>query len=238
MIGNMRTIERSNARGTSDLGWLRSRFTYSFAEYWNPKRMGFGVLRVVNDDSIDPQSGFPLHHHENMEIVTVMLEGTLTHEDSIGNKKEITEGEVQVMSAGTGVDHSEWNHEKELTAKLLQIWILPDKKGHTPRYDQRRYEEQEHPDQFSVIVSGKHKEGTLFINQDAHIARAHITEGKNAAYDCEDPSRGLFIVVISGKVQIGEDVLSERDVIEISGETSVSIKAHEHADVLLIDVPL
>jgi len=200
--------------------------------------MGFGVLRVVNDDSIDPESGFPLHHHENMEIITVMLEGTLTHEDSMGNRKEITKGEVQVMSAGTGVDHSEWNHEKKLAAKLLQIWILPDKKDHTPRYDQRKYEAQDRHDQFSVIVSGKHKEGVLFINQDAHIARAHIAEGKHAAYACEDPSRGLFLFVISGKIEIGENVLEERDAMEISGETLVSIKAHQLADVLIIDVPL
>jgi redox-sensitive bicupin YhaK (pirin superfamily) len=234
----MRFVERNDMRGKSDLGWLHSRFTYSFAEYFNPKRMGFGVLRVVNDDAVDQENGFPLHHHENMEIITVMLEGTLTHEDSMGNKKEITAGEIQVMSAGTGVNHSEWNHEKTVAAKLLQIWILPDKKGHTPRYDQKRFEEQERHNQFAVIVLGKQKEGALFINQDAVIARAQIEEGKNAEYVCSATARGIFVFVISGKVQIGEDILEERDVMEISNEQSISLTAQATADVLVIDVPL
>ncbi len=234
----MRFIERSNERGKSDLGWLHGRFTYSFAEYWNPKRMGFGVLRVVNDDAVDPENGFPLHHHENMEIITLMLEGVLTHEDSMGNKKEITAGEVQVMSAGTGVNHSEWNHEQNIAAKLLQIWILPDKKGHTPRYDQKKFEEKNRHNQFAVIVSGREKEGALFINQDAVMSRAYIEGGKTALYACDTTARGMFVFVLSGKVHLGEEILEERDVMEISNEQSISITALANADVLVIDVPL
>lgn len=233
----MRSIQRNDERGKSDLGWLHSRFAYSFAEYWNPERMGFGVLRVVNDDTILPERGFPLHHHENMEIVTIMLEGTLTHEDSMGNKRTISAGEVQVMSAGTGVDHSEWNHEKTLSSKLLQIWILPDKKGYTPRYDQKRHEEKDRLNRFSILVSGRRSENSLFINQDAVFARAQIDEGKNAEYACA-PTRGIFVFVVGGKIQIGEDILDERDAMEISDEVSISITAHGEADVLIIDVPL
>lgn len=223
-------------RGKSDLGWLRSRFTYSFAEYWNPKRMGFGVLRVVNDDIVLPENGFPLHHHENMEIVTVMEEGVLTHEDSMGNKRTISAGEVQVMSAGSGVNHSEWNHEKTLSAKLLQIWILPDKKGYAPRYDQKRYEEKAGLNQFSVIVSGEHREGVLFIHQDAILSRAHIEAEKNVEYVSQNPAHGIFIFVMSGRLQIGEDILEERDTIEISDEVSIPVTALGSADVLVIEM--
>lgn len=234
----MRYIERSEERGKSDLGWLHSRFTYSFAEYWNPKRMGLGLLRVVNDDIVDAENGFPLHHHEDMEIVTVMLGGVLTHEDSMGNKKTISADEVQVMSAGTGVNHSEWNHEKTDSARLLQIWIMPNEKRLTPRYDQKKFEEEEMLNQFVVLVSGIKKEGALFIHQDATLARARIESGKMREYTLQNPTHGVLVFVIDGEVTIGDDLLRVRDVMEITGEAMFVVNAKEKADVLLIEVPL
>lgn len=234
----MRYIERSEERGKSDLGWLHSRFTYSFAEYWNPKRMGFGLLRVVNDDIVDAENGFPLHHHEDMEIVTVMLGGVLTHEDSMGNKKTIAAGEVQVMSAGTGVDHSEWNHEKVDSARLLQIWIMPNEKRLTPRYDQKKFEEGEMANQFAVLVSGVKKEGILFIHQDVTFARARIEAGKSVEYTLANSAHGVLVFVIEGETAIGDDVLHTRDAMEVTDEATLVVNAKESADVLLIEVPL
>lgn len=234
----MRYIERGEERGKSDLGWLHSRFTYSFAEYWNPKRMGFGLLRVVNDDTVDAENGFPLHHHEDMEIVTVMLGGVLTHEDSMGNKKTISEGEVQVMSAGTGVNHSEWNHEKVDSARLLQIWIMPNEKRLTPRYDQKKFEEGEMLNRFTVLVAGTKKEGTLFIHQDATLARARIEVGKNVEYVLQNPTHGVFLFVIDGEITLGDDVLRTRDAMEITNESTFVVEAKTFTDVLLIEVPL
>jgi redox-sensitive bicupin YhaK (pirin superfamily) len=234
----MRYIERSEDRGKSDLGWLHSRFTYSFAEYWNPKRMGFGLLRVVNDDIVDPENGFPLHHHEDMEIVTVMLGGVLTHEDSMGNKKTISAGEVQVMSAGTGVNHSEWNHEKADAARLLQIWIMPKEKRLTPRYDQKKFDEEEMANQFTVLVSGIKKEGALFIHQDATFVRARIEAGKSAEHTLQDPTHGVLVFMINGTITLGNDELSARDVMEITDEAMLVANAKESANVLLIEIPL
>lgn len=234
----MRYIERSEERGKSDLGWLHSRFTYSFAEYWNPNRVGFGLLRVLNDDTVDPENGFPLHHHENMEIVTVMLGGVLTHEDSMGNKKTISAGEVQVMSAGTGVNHSEWNHEQGIRATLLQVWIMPREKSLLPRYDQRKFVDEDMLNKFAVLVSGVQKEGILYIHQDAAFARARIEAGRSVEYARTDPSHGILIFVIDGEIAVGDDVLYTRDVMEISGEDPVVCTATADSDVLVIEVPL
>jgi redox-sensitive bicupin YhaK (pirin superfamily) len=192
----------------------------------------------VNDDVVDPENGFPLHHHEDMEIVTVMLDGVLTHEDSMGNKKTISEGEVQVMSAGTGVNHSEWNHEKETAARLLQIWIMPNEKRLTPRYDQKKFENKEMLNQFLVLVSGVKKEGALFIHQDATFARARIEAGKSAEYALMNSTHGVFLFVIDGEITIGDDVLHTRDAMEITDEATLVVNARASADVLLIEVPL
>ncbi|MDO8520488.1 MAG: pirin family protein [bacterium] len=234
----MRHIERANERGTSELGWLSSHFTYSFADYLNPKRMGFGVLRVVNDDAVAPKSGFPLHHHENMEIVTIMLSGTLTHEDSMGNKKELHAGEVQVMTAGTGVNHSERNHDFKETARLFQIWIFPNKRGLPPRYDQKKFDEKDRQNTFQVLVSGDKKDGTLFIHQDAVFARASIKKGEHVAYKPANSKHGLFLMVVTGKIKLGGDTLNERDMMEIQGEPDIEVEALEDADVFVIEVPV
>lgn len=234
----MRNIERAGERGVSELGWLHTRFSYSFAEYMNPRRMGFGALRVVNDDTVDPMNGFPLHRHAQMEIVTIMLGGVLTHEDSMGNKRDISAGEVQVMTAGTGVAHSEWNHGKTESARLFQIWILPKERALIPRYDQKRFDESERQHVFQTLVSGIKKEGTLFIHQDAVLARASMTKGEQVTYRLSDATHGVFVMVVSGSVRLGTDTLSERDTVEVSEESSLEFVALEDADVLVIEVPL
>ncbi|KKU78719.1 MAG: Pirin domain protein [Parcubacteria group bacterium GW2011_GWA2_47_7] len=234
----MRKIERSEERGESNLGWLQSRFTYSFADYVNHERMGFGALRVVNDDTIAPESGFPLHHHEQMEIVTIMLEGVLTHTDSLGNKRELRAGEVQTMTAGTGVSHSEWNNDKTTPVRLLQIWVYPKERTLLPRYEQHPFEESERKNVFQILAWGVKKEGVLFIHQDATFARACIATGESIPYQLTNSQHGLFIFVISGKVSIGNDIILSRDSIEVTDEEMVSFRAEEEADVLIIEVPL
>jgi redox-sensitive bicupin YhaK (pirin superfamily) len=173
-----------------------------------------------------------------MEIVTVMLGGVLTHEDSMGNKKTISAGEVQVMSAGTGVDHSEWNHEKADAARLLQIWVMPNEKRLIPRYDQKKFEKGDMLNQFATLVSGGKKEGTLFIHQDATFARARIEAGKSAEYTLANPVHGVLVFVIEGEIMIGDDELRARDMAEITDEAMLVVNAKESADVLLIEVPL
>lgn len=234
----MRNIERNNARGTSDLGWLLSRFSYSFADYENPARMGFGALRVVNDDIIQPQKGFPLHHHEQMEIVTIMLEGTLTHHDTLGNTKDLREGEVQTMTAGTGVSHGEWNNDKTIPVKLLQIWIYPRERSLTPRYTQMRFDEPGRRNTFQILACGENKEGTLHIHQDAVFARATIETGKSAAYTLVNGEHGVFAFVVRGSVRVGEDTLMSGDSLEVTEEEKLVFTASEHADVVVVEVPM
>jgi redox-sensitive bicupin YhaK (pirin superfamily) len=233
----MRRIERSDERGKSELGWLHSRFSYSFAEYLNPNRMAFGALRVVNNDTIEPGKGFPLHHHEQMEIVTIMLDGTLTHEDSMGNKSELAINEVQVMTAGTGVNHSEYNHSPT-PVRLLQIWLYPKVRSLMPQYAQRRFDPMERNNKFQVLVSGIKKDDALFIHQDAAFLRGSIEKGATTPYVLSGRGSGVFVFVISGEIAIGEDILCVGDSIEITAEISLAIVARENADVLLIEVPM
>ncbi len=233
----MRKIERSEERGKSELVWLSSRFTYSFAEYLNPRRMGFGVLRVVNQDTVAPAMGFPMHHHEQMEIVTIMLEGTLTHQDSMGNKSELNANEVQVMTAGTGVNHSEWNHTAT-DAKLLQIWVYPKVRALMPQYAQRYFGIDGRKNKFQILVSGIQKDEALFIHQDATFLRANMEKGSLIPYEVSNRSNGIFIFVISGDVSVEGEALHVGDSIEITSETSIGIMANENADVLLIEVPM
>ena len=233
----MRKIERSAERGKSELGWLHSRFTYSFAEYLNPARMGFGALRVVNHDVIEGGKGFPLHHHEQMEIVTIMLRGTLTHQDSMGNKAELGMNEVQVMTAGTGVNHSEWNHSPE-SVELLQIWMYPKMRALMPQYAQRVFDPMERKNKFQTLVSGIQKEDALFIHQDASFHRARLESGVSIPYQVSFRGNGIFLFVISGTVTVGADTLLQEDSIEISDEASLTIVATTEADILLVEVPL
>ncbi len=231
----MQTIHRANERGTSNLDWLQSKFSFSFANYYNPQRIQFGALRVFNDDTIAQHTGFDNHPHENMEIITVITSGTLTHKDNTGNTEVLKAGDVQVMSAGTGIVHSEYNNENT-PLTLFQIWIFPNKKNILPRYDQKRFDKKEFVNTLCTVVSGNKNEG-LFINQDAKISRGIVDRNKKRIYEVQK-SKGVFILIIDGSVKIHEIILQKRDSIEITKTEKVEITFLEKSDVLIIEVPI
>jgi redox-sensitive bicupin YhaK (pirin superfamily) len=213
---------------TSDHGWLASRFLFSFAEYFDPANLSFGQIRVFNDDSIKAFSGFPPHSHREMEIVTIMHEGVLTHEDSMGNKREIKKGFVQRMSAGTGVTHSEMNQGSE-TVSLYQIWFLPENKGVAPSYEEKYFEARKGK---TLLVSKEGEEGSLSINAPIRIEVYSLEKGETVDIELASDEYALLYVK-SGSILVGEDLLSERDQMRIKGE-SCSPLAKETSDFLLI----
>ncbi|MBP9706021.1 MAG: pirin family protein [Oligoflexales bacterium] len=223
------SIHKAHSRGEVNMGWLRSWHSFSFGSYYNPARMGFGCLRVINDDDIKPSSGFGTHPHANMEIVTVMLAGTLTHEDSMGNRAEIRAGEVQRMSAGTGIQHSEYNHSKDEAAQLLQIWVLPKCLNITPSYEQKSFKELENKSGFQMLVSPEGVDGSLSINQDAYFSVVQLKAGEKISYEkklTQFPNNsGVYFFVINGEVQIESEKLSYRDAIAFESGNSFAISA-------------
>jgi len=226
-------IHKSNERGSSNLGWLKSKFSFSFANYYNPKRMGFGKLRVLNDDIISPDEGFDTHHHDNMEIITIPLEGELIHEDSTGSKEVITKGQIQVMSAGSGILHSEFNYSKKTDLKLFQIWIETNKRNVKPRHKTKTLNLKKN--ELNKIVSGNEQEKTLFIHQDASLYLAEFDKDKEITYETKK-ERGTFIMIIEGSSQIENEKLSKRDSIEITDTNKITIKANKNSKILLIDI--
>lgn len=233
-----KTLHASQTRGTADHGWLRSRHTFSFAEYHNEQRMSFGALRVLNDDWIAPGQGFGAHPHKNMEIVTVPLLGALQHEDSTGGKGVIRKGEVQVMSAGTGIRHSEFNASDESPCELLQIWVLPEQPGIPPRYEQREFPREERKDRYQAIVSPDRREASLWINQNAFFHLAELSSDKKLPYDLREAGNGAYFFVISGTVKVADETLSGRDALGVTGEKTIPIQALEPSELLVIEVPL
>lgn len=232
----MLTVRRSDERGAFDHGWLQTRHTFSFAGYHDPAHMGFGVLRVINEDRVRPGQGFGTHPHRDMEIVTVVLEGSLEHRDSMGNGSVIRPGEVQVMSAGTGVTHSEFNPDPERDTHLLQIWLLPDRKGVEPRYGQRAFPEAEGDGRFRLLVSPDGREGSLWIHQDAFLAEARPAGGTAASRGL-DPGRRYWLQLLAGAVEVGGLALAAGDGLAIEGEAELSLAAGADAALLLFDLP-
>jgi redox-sensitive bicupin YhaK (pirin superfamily) len=230
-------IERAADRGQANHGWLQTRFSFSFSNYYNPKRIHFGALRVVNDDYIAAASGFGTHPHDNMEIVTIPLQGTLTHADSMGHTQTITPGEVQVMSAGTGLTHSEYNHEPQQAVTLFQVWVFPRAKNYEPRYDQRRFDPAQRHNQWQTIVNPDH-EGALWIHQDAWFRLADFDAGQHNTYTIARPGNGIFLMVIEGQIEIADETLHPRDTISLSGISQIDIKTLTDTKLLLIDIPL
>ncbi len=219
--------------GKSDLGWLRSHFHFSFADYYNPANIQFGALRVINDDQIAPHTGFDTHPHRDMEIITYVIDGALTHQDSMGNKRTLSRGGVQYMSAGTGIRHSEHNTGDTLL-RLLQIWILPDRKGHTPAYGDLALDWEERKNRWLPIVSGAGGTGRIAINQDASIHVAEIDAGTSLTFPVA-PGRQAYLVQIEGTARIGDITLGPRDALTSVGEDIV-IDAIDTAHVLLIEM--
>ena len=235
----MKTIlYTADSRGTADHGWLKTSFSFSFSEYHDPERMNFGMLRVLNDDQVAGGTGFGRHPHKNMEIVTIPLEGVVEHQDSTGGKGTISPGEVQVMSAGSGIFHSEYNHSATEVLKLLQIWVFPKLHNVTPRYDQRRFDPELEKNAFLTVASGETNGTGLFINQDAWFNLATLEPGNELTYKLHNPSNGAFIFVIEGAVTAAGTALNRRDALGISETDSVNITSDTGSRVLLIEVPM
>ena len=228
-------VIRSESRGTADHGWLKSRHTFSFADYHNPSMMGFGKLRVINEDWIEPGQGFGTHPHRDMEIVTYMIGGALEHKDSMGNGSVIRPGELQRMTAGTGVLHSEFNASQSDRAHLLQIWILPERNGLEPGYEQKLFPEEEKRNRWRVVASRDGRDGSLTIHQDIELHSALLDAGSSLEYAFGQRRRG-FVQVVSGDVDIEGRKLMAGDAVALADQESLQVRATSEAELLLFDM--
>ncbi|MBP9164246.1 MAG: pirin family protein [Leptospiraceae bacterium] len=233
-----KTIHKANTRGIADFGWLHSHHTFSFSSYYNPNRMQFGALRVLNDDIVQPAMGFGAHGHENMEIVSIPIIGELAHKDSMGTAKVIYPGEVQIMSAGTGLRHSEYNNSETNIVNFLQIWILPKERGIKPRYDQREFLVSDRMNTFQTVVSPEKDSSALWINQDSYFSLANLEKGKSIDYKIKLAGNGAYLFLIDGSVSVDGETFEKRDGVGIAETDSFSITANENAEILLIEVPM
>ncbi|WP_165008519.1 pirin family protein [Neisseria yangbaofengii] len=235
----MKTIyHAADTRGNANHGWLKSRHTFSFADYYNPERMNFGVLRVINDDHVEGSMGFDTHPHNNMEIISIPLSGNLAHKDSMGNGSIIKNGEIQVMSAGTGITHSEMNPNADMPVQLLQIWVFPKTRNVTPRYQQISLAENAKPNGFQQILSPNADDEGVWIHQDAWFNLAKWDKGTSGQYRLHDSKNGVYVFVIKGKVQIGEQTLNQRDGLGVWDTDRFELTASENAEILLMEVPM
>ena len=228
-------IRRSHERGGADHGWLKTRHSFSFADYHDPQWMGWGNLRVINEDHIAPGTGFGTHGHRDMEIVTYVLTGALAHEDSLGNGASIPPGDVQRMSAGRGIMHSEFNHARGETTHLLQIWILPRERGIEPGYEQKRFPDAEKRGRLRLIASPDGGEGSVTIHADARLY-AGLFDGAEAAQLTLDPQRKAYVHAVRGSLHANGEALSAGDALLLDGESALSITHGENAEVLVFDL--
>ena len=233
-----RIVDTSESRGTANQGWLYSRHTFSFAGYHNPERMGFGLLRVINDDVVEASMGFGTHPHENMEIISIPLTGSLRHKDSMGNQHVIRAGEIQVMSAGTGIEHSEYNDSDDDEVNFLQIWVIPKELDIQPRYDQREIDAGYSNNEFQPVIAPMGTEGVVNINQDAYFSIANIDADKTIVYKKSNSLNGVYFFLIKGKLNIGNNSLSERDGLGITEEDNIEISSQERSSLLCMEVPM
>ena len=231
------TIYKSDSRGNADHGWLKSRHTFSFANYHNPERNNFGLLRVFNDDIVQGGEGFGAHPHDNMEIVSIPLKGELAHKDSTGTKEVIRTNDVQIMSAGSGLTHSEFNNSEKDEVDFLQIWVFPKEKNIKPRYEQKTFSPEQRKNQFETVVSPEDG-GSLWINQDAYFSLANIDGGNHLSYKVKKKGNGIFIFIISGEAETAGIKLEKRDSIGIEETEEIEIKASDNTELLLIEVPM
>jgi len=235
----MKTIlHKSETRGHANLGWLDTHHTFSFANYYNPDRIHFGALRVLNDDRIDGGEGFGMHPHDNMEIITIPLSGALEHKDSMGNTAVIEAGEIQVMSAGTGIFHSEYNKNTDEDARLLQIWIFPNEKNTKPRYSQISLSDVAKPDTLYQIVSpNPHDEGA-WIGQQAWFHLGELSEGWKGSYKLKKNNSGVYLFVLEGSVNVAGHILDRRDGLGVTDIESLEIEVVKTARILVMEVPM
>lgn len=232
------TIHRSHERGSAEHGWLHSKFSFSFAEYRNYDRMGFGALRVINDDIVEPGKGFDMHPHQDMEIISVVTKGSLEHKDSAGNHGVIKAGEIQYMSTGNGVYHSEFNPSEDERIEFFQVWIIPDSKGGKPLYDQRDFSSHDHQNQWVTLVSNDEKDNAMPIKQNAKIYTTDLDEGNATEMDLCYDGHGRLVFVVNGSVEINGETLSQRDEMQITDNKTYAMKALKDSKVIVFEVPM
>jgi redox-sensitive bicupin YhaK (pirin superfamily) len=236
----MKTVfHKASKRGNANHGWLKATHSFSFANYYDSEKIHFGKLRVLNDDEIAPSKGFDLHPHQDMEIITIPLSGAVRHIDNMGNEEIISTGDVQVMSAGSGIWHSEFNASDTEELKLFQIWVLTNKKGHKPRYDQRTFSSSEKVNNWQLLVSPKLKNNSLWINQDAFISIIHSENIEDIDYHLNKQGNGVYFMLIEGEVKIENQSLKSRDALGCSGfYDPIKIGFHKNSKLLAIEVPM
>lgn len=235
----MKTVfHAAEKRGSANFGWLQARQSFSFGQWYDPQKVHFGALRVLNDDIIQGGGGFPTHPHDNMEIVTIPLTGALAHKDSTGGEGIITAGDIQIMSAGTGVRHSEYNASASETATLLQIWLFPKEENIKPRYDQKTFAITERKNKWQVVVSPDENDGAMWINQDARFSLTTLQEGATISYENKFDGNGMYVFVISGNIDISGTLLNKRDALGIYETNNIEIKAQSTSEVLLLEIPM
>jgi hypothetical protein len=232
-------LYRSESRGAANYGWLNTRYTFSFANYYCPSRLNFGALRVLNDDIVQPKMGFGTHPHDNMEIITIIHEGALEHKDSMGNGSVIHKGEVQVMSAGSGITHSEFNPSDDEMVSLFQIWLFPNKKNVQPRYDQVSLKDDELENKWRTIVSPDGSENSMQIHQDAWMLMGNFGPGQKIAYHPKESSNGVFLMVVEGEISVDGHTLSKSDAAGFTGLNGVlEMEVSSQSKLLLLEVPM
>jgi redox-sensitive bicupin YhaK (pirin superfamily) len=232
------TLHKAGTRGHADHGWLNSLHTFSFANYYDPERVHFGALRVLNDDTVEAGEGFDTHPHDNMEIISIPLEGDLEHRDSMGNTGVIRYGDIQVMSAGTGIFHSEYNANKDKRVKFLQIWIFPNRKSVTPRYGQITLDQADRHNHLQQVLSPDHDDEGVWIFQDAWFHMGRFDKGFSAEYNVKKPGNGVYLFVISGDITADGHPLNTRDGMGIRDAEKFTILADSQSEFLLMEVPV
>lgn len=229
-------IHRSIERGIAEFGWLHSRHSFSFGQYYNPEKVNFGLLRVLNDDIVEPGEGFGTHPHDNMEIISIVLKGQLEHRDSMGNGSVINEGDVQVMSAGTGITHSEFNPSDSEKVNFLQLWIFPKERGLEPRYDQKKSDFREN--EVFKVVSGDKTDGQLYINQDAAVYKGSLKGGEEFNFRFNKNGYGAYLFVLEGSVILDGETLNKRDAAGISDSDNFLILSEKDSEFIIIEIPM
>ncbi len=231
-------LHTSESRGDANHGWLHSKHTFSFANYYNPERMHFGVLRVLNDDTVAAGMGFGTHPHDNMEIISIPLEGDLEHKDSMGNVTVIKNGDIQVMSAGTGIQHSEYNKNKDQQVKFLQIWVFPNKKNVTPRYDQITLKLEDRHNKLQQIISPNEADAGVWIHQNTWFHLGKFDKGISTDYTIKGKGNGLYIFNLTGNLKVNDQILNTRDGFGIWDIEKVTLIAESDAEFLIMEVPM
>lgn len=235
----MKTVfHPTEQRGHADHGWLNAHHSFSFAGWYDPSRVHFGMLRVLNDDIVAGGQGFGLHPHNDMEIITIILDGALQHKDNMGNGSVIRPGDVQVMSAGTGVMHSEFNPLPDQATNLFQLWIFPKEKGIAPRYDQKSFDASARNGQFQLVASGFRENGELYIHQDAGISLGNVKGGDTITYRMRKPGNGAYVMLIDGEVNIGDQAMRRRDALGVWDTDTIRINATQNSSLMVVEVPM